>query len=124
MTKSNFSRRGFLKSAAVGAGASVFPSAVQARESPDQIQGSTWERPPKQHGNDLNLIFIVSDTFRRDNLGIYGPKWLESLETPNLDRFAQDAVIFEDFYGELLPTIPLRRTLYTGRRGIPASYYP
>ena len=124
MTKSNFSRRGFLRSAAVGAGASVFSSAVQARESPGQIQGSTWERPPKQHGNDLNLIFIVSDTFRRDNLGCYGPKWLESLETPNLDRFAQDAVIFEDFYGELLPTIPLRRTLYTGRRGIPAYYYP
>jgi arylsulfatase A-like enzyme len=70
------------------------------------------------------LIVIVSDTFRRDNLAIYGAKWLESLETPNLDRFAQHSAIFEDFYGELLPTIPLRRTLYTGRRGIPAFYYP
>lgn len=124
MTKSNFSRRGFLKGAAAGAGASVFSGAAQGSESPTQPQGSAWERPPKQHGNDLNLIVIVSDTFRRDNLGVYGPKWLESLETPNLDRFAREAVIFEDFYGELLPTIPLRRTLYTGRRGIPAYYYP
>jgi len=69
MTKSNFSRRGFLKSATGGAGASVLSSAVQGRESQSQIQGSTWERPPKQHGNGWNLIFIVSDTFRRDNLG-------------------------------------------------------
>jgi arylsulfatase A-like enzyme len=72
----------------------------------------------------LNLIVIVADTFRRDNLGIYGPRWLESLETPNLDRFARQSVLFEDFYAEVLPTIPLRRTLYTGRRGIPAIYYP
>ncbi len=67
---------------------------------------------------------IVCDTFRRDNLGIYGPKWLESLETPNIDRFARQAAVFDDFYAELLPTIPLRRTLYTGRRGIPATYFP
>ena len=124
MPKSNFSRRGFLKGAAVGAGASVFSSAARGDESAAPIQGSTWEKPPQQHGNDLNLIVIVADTFRRDNLGIYGQKWLESLETPNLDRFAQNAVIFDDFYAELLPTIPLRRTLYTGRRGIPAIYYP
>ena len=117
MPKSNFSRRGFLKGAAVGAGASVFSSAARGDESAAPIQGSTWEKPPQQHGNDLNLIFIVADTFRRDNLGIYGQKWLESLETPNLDRFAQNAVIFDDFYAELLPTIPLRRTLYTGTAG-------
>lgn len=124
MAKSSFSRRGFLKGAAAGAGASVFSTAAQGHGSPVQIQGSTWERPPKQHGNDLNLIFIVSDTFRRDNLGCYGQKWLDSLETPNLDRFAQGAAIFEDAYAEVLPTIPVRRTLYTGRRGIPAYYFP
>ncbi|MGO8787462.1 MAG: sulfatase-like hydrolase/transferase [Terriglobia bacterium] len=124
MTKSSLSRRGFLKGATAGAGARVFSASAQGREPQLQVQGSTWERPPKQHGNDLNLIFIVSDTFRRDNLGCYGQKWLESLETPNLDRFAQQAAIFDDFYAELLPTIPLRRTLYTGRRGIPAFYFP
>jgi arylsulfatase A-like enzyme len=124
MAKSNFSRRGFLKGAAAGAGATAFSGAALGGETPVPIQGSTWERPPKQHGNDLNLIVIVCDTFRRDNLGVYGPKWLDALETPNIDRFAQQAVVFDDFYGELLPTIPLRRTLYTGRRGIPATYFP
>jgi len=121
----NFSRRGFLKSTtAAGAAGSVFSATARAQEAQMTAPGSTWERPAKQHGNDLNLIVIVSDTFRRDNLACYGPKWLESLETPNLDRFAEGAAIFENFFSELLPTIPLRRTLYTGRRGIPAYYFP
>lgn len=124
MTRSKSSRRNFLKSAAAGATGGAFSTASQGRESEVRPCGSTWEKPPKQHGNGLNVIFIVSDTFRRDNLTCYGQKWLESLETPNLDKFAQRAVIFEDAFGEVLPTIPLRRTLYTGRRGVPATYFP
>jgi arylsulfatase A-like enzyme len=124
MPESNVTRRQFLQGAAAGAGAGVLSASAAASEPRTAAPGSTWERPPKQHGNDLNLIVIVSDTFRHDNLGCYGPKWIESLATPNLDRFAQEAVIFEDCYAEVLPTIPLRRTLYTGRRGIPAHYFP
>jgi arylsulfatase A-like enzyme len=128
MGKENHSRRNFLKTAIVGAAGGV--SAGPAWADPRQVNpcaqqcGSVYERPPQQHGNNLNLIVIVSDTFRHDNLACYGPKWLESLQTPNLDRFAQQAVVFQDAYAELLPTIPLRRTLYTGRRGIPAYYFP
>lgn len=85
--------------------------------------GSVWQRPPKQQGNNLNLIVIVSDTFRRDNLGCYGKRWLENLETPNLDTFAKESVVFEDFYPEGMPTIVIRRNLYTGRRVVPCDYF-
>ncbi len=91
--------------------------------TPADSCGSVWEQPPKQKGNNLNLIVIVSDTFRRDNLGCYGSKWIENLETPNLDKFAKDSIAFEDFYPEGMPTIVIRRNLYTGRRTIPCYYF-
>ena len=77
-----------------------------------------WEAPPKQKGNDLNLIVLVSDTFRADNLEAYGSEWVQ---TPNLNQFAKESVLFESFYPEGLPTIPLRRQLYTGRRIFPTA---
>ena len=82
--------------------------------------GSVWERPPKQQGNNLNLILLVADTFRRDNLECHGSKWIEC---PNLNKFARDSIIFEDFYPEGMPTVAIRRTLWTGRRIIPCHYF-
>jgi len=126
MAKAGLSRRSLLKGAVVGAMASAagFPAAAPGREPDDRNTGSVWERPRKQSGNSLNLIVIVADTFRSDNLACYGPKWLEQLETPNLDRFAKNSTIFADAYPEVMPTIPIRRTLYTGRRAIPSYYFP
>ncbi len=130
MGKETYSRRNFLKSAVAGAGAAVGASggrmwadsnsAAPGREA----CGSVWQRPAKQTGNNLNLIVIVSDTFRHDNLICYAPKWLDKLETPNLDRFSEKAVTFQDAYAEGMPTIVIRRTLYTGRRVIPTHYFP
>ena len=126
MSGADFSRRGFLKSAVAGATASAagLPAAAQTHGAEDRTCGAEWQKPPQQTGNGLNLIVIVADTFRADNLACYGPKWLEHLETPNLDRFAQRATVFADAYAELMPTIAIRRTLYTGRRGIPAYFFP
>jgi len=126
MAKAKLSRRSLLKSAVVGAAASAtgIPEAASGQSAHDPNCGSVWERPPQQTGNGLNLIVIVADTFRADNLACYGPKWLDKLETPNLDRFAERATVFTDAYAEVMPTIPIRRTLYTGRRGIPAYYFP
>ncbi len=126
MTKAEFSRRSLLKGAVAGvaAGAAGIPVAAEGSDPEGPTCGSKWERPRKQSGNGLNLIVIVADTFRYDNLACYGAKWLEQLETPNLDRFAQNSTVFADAYPEGLPTIPVRRTLYTGRRVIPCYYFP
>ena len=60
----------------------------------------------------MNVILIVSDTFRRDHLPCYGNA---EVITPNLDRFAQQALIFEDCYAASFPTVPARADLMTGR---------
>ncbi len=122
MQKKDSSRRAFLKQASVAGGALSMGSFATVKggagEPPER--GSIWERPPKQQGNNLNLILIVSDTFRRDNLACYGSKWVDC---PNLNRLAEDSVIFDDFYPEGMPTVPIRRTLMTGRRIFPFHFY-
>ena len=42
--------------------------------------------------NDMNIVFINSDSFRRDHVGAYGNKWIS---TPNLDRFAAESVVLD-----------------------------
>ncbi len=59
----------------------------------------------------MNVIMIMSDSFRQDHLGYYGNDWIE---TPNLDRFAGESVAFENAYCEGLPTLPVRTALFTG----------
>jgi len=60
----------------------------------------------------MNIIQIVSDTFRRDYLGCYGNNWIH---TEHLDRFAGDSVIFDKAYIASFPTIPHRHDIFTGR---------
>ena len=69
----------------------------------------------------MNLILICSDTFRWDYLGCYGNEWIE---TPNLDTLAQESALYEQAFGEGLPTLPARRVLATGRRIIPFEHHP
>jgi arylsulfatase A-like enzyme len=121
MTPSAFSRRNFLKRASLATTSLGISSSAFSRELSDQMKcGSVWQEPASQPGNNLNLILLVSDTFRRDNLECYGSRWVEC---PNLNQFARDSIIFEDAYPEGMPTIPIRRTLWTGRRILPFHYY-
>jgi len=66
----------------------------------------------------MNLILICSDTFRWDYLGCYGNDWIE---TPNLDALATESALYEQAFGEGLPTLPARRVLVTGR---PFEHHP
>jgi len=69
----------------------------------------------------MNLLIIVSDTFRWDYIGAYGNNWIE---TPNLDKLARESALFTDAYAEGLPTLPARRTLLTGRPVFPFRFRP
>jgi len=64
----------------------------------------------------MNIVVIVSDTFRWDYLGSAGNDWIQ---TPRLDELAAQSVVFEDAYGEGIPTLPVRRVMFTGRRIFP-----
>lgn len=60
----------------------------------------------------MNIVLIISDTFRRDHLGCYGNS---RIRTPHLDRLADQAIIFDRCYAASFPTIPNRADLLTGK---------
>ena len=68
----------------------------------------------------MNIILIISDTFRYDNL-FDRAKWLP-VRTPELDQFAERAVSLSNLWVSSFPTIPHRTDLTTGRYGWP--WYP
>jgi len=65
-----------------------------------------------KRGNSMNVIWIVSDTFRRDHLGCYGN---DQILTPSLNALAQKSILFERHYEAGFPTMPARADFLTGR---------
>ncbi len=69
----------------------------------------------------MNIILLLSDTFRYDNLfdrAAAGPMGMP-VRTPCLDRFAERAVSCSGMYTSSFPTIPHRTDLTSGRFGWP-----
>ncbi len=66
-------------------------------------------RPP---ANAPNVLVIVVDTLRADHLPAYG---YERGRTPNLDRFAEDAIRFDRAYANASWTRPSFASILTGR---------
>lgn len=60
----------------------------------------------------MNLIWVISDTMRRDHIGAYGNK---EIFTPSLDAFAKKSVRFDRHYIAGFPTMPTRADYFTGR---------
>ncbi len=64
----------------------------------------------------MNIFWIMLDSLRRDHVGAYGST---VCNTPHLDAFAQEAILFDNAYPEALPTIPVRTAMVTGCRTLP-----
>ncbi len=62
-------------------------------------------------GSRPNVIVVVLDTVRRDHLGCYG---YARDTSPNLDRFAAQAVVYERAVSAAPWTLPSHATLFTG----------
>ncbi len=60
----------------------------------------------------MNVIWIVTDTFRRDHLGAYGNDYIH---TPTLDALAASSVRFDTHYATAFPTMSTRADHFTGR---------
>jgi len=67
----------------------------------------------------MNILVVMSDTFRRDNLGCYSN---EKVHTENLGRLAEESVVFNKAYVGSFPTIPNRADCFTGKFTSP--FYP
>jgi len=63
-----------------------------------------------------NVVVVIIDNVRADYLGAYGAK---TVRTPNIDAFARQGLRFTRFRPEAFPTIPVRRSIMTGRRVYP-----
>ena len=99
-------RRKFMGSVAgIGAAASL---SYKANAQQQELQKLEVSKP-----NGLNLIVIVSDTFRWDYLRFNGEN--ERIQTPNLDAFVEEGVYFSNCYADSLPSIPSRRVMHTGK---------
>ncbi len=60
----------------------------------------------------MNVIWVISDTLRRDHVGAYGNK---EIITPSIDAFAARSVRFDRHYIAAFPTMPTRADYLTGR---------
>ena len=60
----------------------------------------------------MPIVLVSLDTLRADRLGAYGnPDGL----TPNLDRFASEAVVFDHVYSQAIHTAPSHGSVFTSR---------
>ncbi len=82
------------------------------------IQGGQWaqeriatSRLPAAPPGSPNILIIVVDTLRADHLSIYGYKRATS---PNLERIAANAVLFEHAIAPSSWTLPSHASLLTG----------
>lgn len=60
----------------------------------------------------MNIIWIVSDSFRKDHVGAYGNPYIR---TPSLDALASESVRFDAHYSAGFPTLPSRADHHTGQ---------
>jgi arylsulfatase A-like enzyme len=68
----------------------------------------------------MNVIWFVIDTLRSDHLGCYG--YFRNT-SPNIDRLAQEGVLFQNSYSSASPTGPGFSSLFTGLAAINHGFY-
>jgi len=68
----------------------------------------------------MNLVCVCLDTFRADLVG--KDEKLGFVDTPNLDEFVSNSIVFDEAFGECQPTLQMRRAFFTGKRSFPWRY--
>lgn len=63
------------------------------------------------NAQNRNVLFVVMDTVRKDHLSCYG---YERETTPGLERFAEEAAVFEQTVAPAPWTLPVHASLFTG----------
>ena len=62
----------------------------------------------------MNIILVLVDSLTRNCLQAYNPD--SPCQTPNIDRFAKRAQVFDQHFVGSLPCMPARRELIAGRK--------
>lgn len=61
-----------------------------------------------------NIVFVIADDMSWKHLGAYGS---DELHTPNIDRLANEGVVFENAFVSTPSCTPSRASILTGRNG-------
>jgi tetratricopeptide (TPR) repeat protein len=75
------------------------------------LAGAACARGPKDQFPGAPVVLVSIDTLRADHLPAYG---YAGVQTPHLDRFAQDAIVFENAYTHVPLTLPAHVSILTG----------
>jgi arylsulfatase A-like enzyme len=78
---------------------------------PSRSVGSVEEIATLSDRQDLNVVFALVDTLRSDRMGIYG---YERPTTPNIDRLAQQGIVFDNTQSQSSWTKTSMASLWTG----------
>ena len=70
------------------------------------------EQPSGQAKNRPNIVFLMTDDQRWDNFGCYGRP---EFRTANIDRLADQGVVFDKAYHTVAICMPSRATIFSGR---------
>jgi len=65
-----------------------------------------------QTASTPNILFVLSDDHSVPYLGAYGADWMN---TPVLDQFAREGMVFEQAFTAAPQWVPSRTALMTGR---------
>ncbi len=104
MKTSNIKRRKFIKLAGLGTSATL----LNGSTSTELLQNRNTDKP---NTDKPNIVYIMADQHRFDALGVAGNN---VIKTPNLDKMAQDGVIFSSAYSSTPSCTPARSGLLTG----------
>jgi len=101
MKEVGYTRRDFIKTLGVGAASMVVPGCMGGNES----------RGSKASTDKPNFIIIFTDDQGYQDVGCFGSP---NINTPNLDRMADEGSKFTDFYSAASVCSPSRAALLTG----------
>lgn len=76
------------------------------------LWGAPWLSTPRAPSRGTPVVLVTLDTTRRDALGVYGAP---PGTTPNLDRFAERATVYDDAWTTAPWTLPAHASMLTGR---------
>ena len=88
------------------------------------LLGACAEDPALPTANPISeppsLVLVTVDTLRRDHLGCYG---YPRETSPALDRFAEQAILFERAVASMATTLPSHLSILTGQYAHEHGYY-
>jgi arylsulfatase len=75
-------------------------------------KSSAWKNPTSIESAKPNFVFFIADDISVDDIGCYGSKFVQ---TPNLNRIAEQGLVFDNAYLTISSCSPCRCSIITGR---------